>query len=88
MAKFPITFIYSGKTVEIEEGEYLLEAAEDAGIEMMADCRNGSCGTCSTNADGEVEWATTEHCLSDEQIAEGLILTCVCKVKGPLSLEE
>ena len=26
--------------------------------------------------------------LSDEQVAEGLILTCVCKVKGPLSLEE
>ena len=88
MCKVPITFIYSGKTVEFEEGDYLLEAAEDAGIEMISDCRNGSCGTCATTAEGEVEWATTDHCLSDEQVAEGLILTCICRVKGPLMLEE
>ena len=51
MCKVPITFIYSGKTVEFEEGDYLLEAAEDAGIEMISDCRNGSCGTCATTAE-------------------------------------
>lgn len=86
--KFPVTFIYSGMTIELEEGEYLLEAAEAAGIEMSSDCRNGSCGTCATMADGIVEWATDQHCLSAEQVANGMILTCVCKVVGPLSIEE
>ena len=88
MRKFPVTFIYSGRTLDLDEDDYLLEAAEAAGIEMISDCRNGSCGTCATTAEGEVEWVTNEHCLSDDQVAEGLILTCICKVKGPLTLEE
>ena len=88
MTKVPVTFIYSGQTLELNKGDYILEAAEEAGIEMISDCRNGSCGTCVTMAEGEVEWATSEHCLSDEQVAEGHILTCVCKIKGPLFLEE
>lgn len=86
--KFPITFIYSGRTIDIDEGEYLLEAAEEAGIEMDSDCRNGSCGTCATIADGIVEWATDEHCLTEEQVESGLILSCICKIAGPLSVEE
>ena len=86
--KWPIKFTLSERTLELEEGSYILEEAERRGIEMDADCREGVCGTCATRAQGEVEFATDEHCLSKEQREMGWILTCICKVKGPLTLEE
>jgi|GEM_PF-1072957 len=86
--KFPVHFTLSQKTLELEEGVYLLEEAERNGIEMEADCREGVCGACATKANGRVEFATDQHCLSREQIEAGWILTCISKVKGPITLEE
>lgn len=86
--KYPVHFTVSDKIIDMAEGAYLLEEAEKNGIEMDADCREGVCGTCATKATGSFCFATTEHCLSPEQQRLGWILTCICKVQGPISVEE
>ncbi len=85
---WPVEFLLSGCTLEIEDGAFILEAAEAQGIEMEADCRNGVCGACMSQCEGQVEFATDQHILSDQDISTGRILTCICRVRGPLKLEE
>lgn len=41
-----LTVLPSNATAEVPPGELLLEAGEQAGIEMEAGCFNCSCGTC------------------------------------------
>lgn len=75
-------------TVELNDGDFILEGLESLGVEMSADCRNGVCGACMTRCTGPVEWATSEHCLSEDMIECGYILSCICRVKGPLQIDE
>ena len=73
--KWPVIFSLSGTTLEIPDGGYLLENAQEAGIEMVYDCCEGVCGACMTYAKGPVEFATEDHCLTPEQVNNGQILT-------------
>lgn len=42
-----ITILPSNATAEVADGELLVEAGEQAGVEMEAGCFNCSCGTCA-----------------------------------------
>jgi ferredoxin len=41
-----LTILPANKSAEVPAGELLLEAGEQAGVEMEAGCFNCSCGTC------------------------------------------
>lgn len=41
-----VTILPAGKSAEVAAGTLLLDAGEEAGIEMEAGCFNCSCGTC------------------------------------------
>ena len=57
----------------------LLEAAEDAGIDVPFECRSGICGQCRvTLLAGRVEMACDEP-LSREEREQGVILACQAK---------
>ena len=43
---FEVTIPRLGVTVTVGEGESMLEALENAGVDMMYDCRRGECGLC------------------------------------------
>ena len=43
-----ITFTRSGRTAELTPGQTVLEAAEDAGVDIPFECRSGMCGQCRT----------------------------------------
>jgi len=85
--RFIVEFARSGKTGAVLEGQTLLEAAAEAGVEIPSACRQGQCGTCKTRLlDGQVRM-TAEHGLDSESKARGFVLTCVGHAEGNVRLD-
>jgi len=73
-----VEFKKSGITAEWDERfDSILDLAEENGVEIDSECRQGFCGTCKTKRlSGEVHMEETEG-LDDEEIGEDWILPCV-----------
>ena len=73
-----IFFANSWKDVGCSDNEYILDAAEKAGIEIENSCRAGTCGTCTAKVlKGEVTYEEDYDALSGLEAGE--ILTCCAK---------
>ena len=63
-------------TVTHRDGNTLLQTARLAGLQAPSSCEVGNCGTCiATVKEGKVTMRLNKV-LSDEEIEEGLVLTC------------
>ena len=84
---FTVEFAKSQKTCSILEGQTLLEAAAEAGVQIPSACRQGQCGTCKTRLlKGQVRM-TAENGLDPESKSLGFVLTCVGHAEGSVSLD-
>ena len=65
-------------TLEVNEGEYILEAAEAQGYDWPFSCRAGACANCAAIVtEGEIEM-DMQQILSDEEVEEKMVrLTCI-----------
>jgi ferredoxin-NADP reductase len=70
------SFKRAKKSVELPGGLTVLEAAEDAGIEIPFDCRSGICGQCKcTLVSGRVVMESTDA-LTTKDRAANIVLAC------------
>ncbi|WP_048646307.1 2Fe-2S iron-sulfur cluster-binding protein [Nitratireductor soli] len=68
----------SRTSLEVQDGQTILDAALAAGIPYPHGCRSGRCGSCKSRLiEGKVELLQhSRFALTDEEKADGLILAC------------
>ncbi|HEU5333449.1 MAG TPA: PDR/VanB family oxidoreductase, partial [Actinocrinis sp.] len=81
--EFEVVLARSGKTLRVQPGRSILETIEDAGIDVLCSCREGTCGTCET----DVLEGTPDHRDSlltpDEREAGDTMFICVSRARTP-----
>lgn len=86
---FELTIEPLGQTIEVEEGQTLLDASLRAGVYLPHACGHGLCGTCKVHVlDGEIEHGpVSSYALMDFERDEGLCLACCATAESDVTIE-
>lgn len=89
MVTYTLTIEPSGDTVEVKDGQTMLDACLRAGVWLPHACGHGLCGTCKVDVvDGDVEQGSASpFALMDVERQEGKTLACCATLQSDVTIE-
>ena len=86
---YELTIEPLGRSIDVEEGQTILDAALRAGIYLPHACGQGYCATCKVCiTDGEVDHGSASNfALMDYEREEGKALACCARLESDMTIE-
>ncbi|PKI16187.1 FAD-binding oxidoreductase [Colwellia sp. 12G3] len=74
------------KTIEVKNNQTVLEAAEEQGVYLINDCREGTCGVCMCDGGKGTTSMDSSAALSTREIKKGKLLPCSLRAQSDIEL--
>lgn len=88
MEKFKVTFYPQNKTIEVEKGKSILQAAISAGVYINSSCGgDGVCGRCKVILKKGQVFSQPTGRITLEEKRRGFYLSCLTTIQGDLEIE-